>query len=108
MEGNLPQSSVHSSCSSWDNLGDEDPWIIRNVGIVYSSSNAKAQARVPLQTGYDWHFQEGTKKQQHILYMYTLRWTQRGLKVSTTWLLSVLVEERVIDADRCRDFSRHF
>lgn len=56
-EGNLPQPSIHSSCSSRDNLGDEDPWIIRNVGIVYSSSDAKAQARVPLHIGYDWHFQ---------------------------------------------------
>lgn len=56
-KGNLPQSSVHSSCTPGDNLGDEDPWIIGNVGIVYSSSNAKAQARVPLHTRYDWHFQ---------------------------------------------------
>lgn len=52
-EGNLPQPPIHSSRSSRDNLGDEDPRIIRDVGIVYSSSNAKAQARVPLHTGYD-------------------------------------------------------
>lgn len=56
-EGNLPQPSIHSRCSSWDNLGDEDPRIIGNVGIVYSSGDAEAQARVPLNTGYDWHFQ---------------------------------------------------
>lgn len=56
-EENSPQPSIHSSGSSRDNLGDEDPRIIRNVGIVYSSSDAKAQARVPLHTCYDWHFQ---------------------------------------------------
>lgn len=54
-ETNLPQPSIHSSCSSGDYLGDENPWIIRNVGIVYSSSNAKAQARVTLNTDYDEH-----------------------------------------------------
>lgn len=63
--GNLPQPSIHSSCSSRDNLGDEDPRIIRDVGIVYSSSNAKAQARVPLHTGYDWHFKWGTINNTH-------------------------------------------
>lgn len=54
-ETNLPQPSIHSSCSSRDYLGDENPWIIRNVGIVYSSSNAKAQPRVSLNTDYDEH-----------------------------------------------------
>ena len=49
-KGNLPQPPIHSSCSSWDDLGDEDPRIIRNVGIVYSSSDAEAQARVSLHT----------------------------------------------------------
>lgn len=55
-EGNSPQPSVHGSCSSRDYLGDENPRIIGNVGIVYSSSNAEAQSGVPLNTGWDWCF----------------------------------------------------
>lgn len=48
---NSPQPPVHGSCTTRDDLGDENSWVIRNVGIVYSTGNAEAQARVPLHTG---------------------------------------------------------
>lgn len=46
----LPQPPIHGCCSSRDNLGDENPRIIRNMGIVNTSCDAEAQARVPLHT----------------------------------------------------------
>lgn len=46
----LPQPPIHGRCSSRDNLGDENPRIIGNVGIVNTSCDAEAQARVPLHT----------------------------------------------------------
>lgn len=46
----LPQPPIHGRCSSRDNLGDENPRIIGNMGIVNTSGNAETQARVPLRT----------------------------------------------------------
>lgn len=46
----LPQPPIHGRCSSWDNLGDENPRIIGNMGIVNTSCDAETQARVPLRT----------------------------------------------------------
>lgn len=45
-----PEPPVHGSCSSRDNLGDKNPRIIGNMGIVNPSCDAEAQAGVSLHT----------------------------------------------------------
>lgn len=59
-----PQPPIHGRCSTRDNLGDENPRIIGNMGIVNTSCDAEAQARVPLHTinNVSAEFQEAQNK----------------------------------------------
>lgn len=40
--GGSPESAILCCGPSWDDLGDEDAWVISDVGVVCAASDAEA------------------------------------------------------------------
>lgn len=49
MPWHSPQPPIHGCCSTWDNFGNENARIIRDVWIIDAPSNAKSEARITLE-----------------------------------------------------------